>query len=79
MHGILTKKSHRSLTSWFLTELKYDLVERGTALEYFHASENAQAVRNRVFEIIERNLSAVRIDSIIVEKHKISCTDCGPQ
>jgi hypothetical protein len=25
-----------------LTEFKYDQVERGTALEYFHASENAQ-------------------------------------
>ena len=25
-----------------LTELKYDLVEQGTALEYFHATENAR-------------------------------------
>jgi len=46
-------------------------VERGTALEYFHASENAQAVRNRVFDIIERNLAGVRVDSIIVEKQKV--------
>src|SRR5258708_40335839 len=36
-----------------LTEFKYDQVERGTALEYFHASENAQAVRNGVFDIIQ--------------------------
>ena len=34
-----------------LTELKYDLTELGTELEYFHASENAQPVRNRVFDI----------------------------
>ena len=53
-----------------LTELKYDLVELGTNLEYFHASENAQPVRNRVFEIIRRNLQDVRIDALIVEKRK---------
>jgi len=53
-----------------LTELKYDLVEGGTALEYFHASENAQAVRNKVFDIIERNLAGVWVDPIIVEKQK---------
>jgi hypothetical protein len=53
-----------------LTELKYDLVELGTELEYFHASENAQPVRNRVFETIKRNLAGVRIDALVVEKRK---------
>ncbi|WP_221031575.1 DUF3800 domain-containing protein [Actomonas aquatica] len=53
-----------------LTELKYDLVELGTNLEYFHASENAQPVRNRVFDIIRRNLEGVRIDVLVVEKRK---------
>ena len=53
-----------------LTEFKYDQVERGTALEYFHASENAQAVRNGVFDIIERHLAGVAVDAIIVEKTK---------
>lgn len=53
-----------------LTELKYDLVELGTELEYFHASENAQPVRNRVFEVIRRNLTGVRIDALVVEKRK---------
>jgi hypothetical protein len=51
-----------------LTELKYDLVEIGTELEYFHASENAQPVRNRVFEIIRKNLEGTRLDALIVEK-----------
>ena len=54
-----------------LTELKYDLVEQGTALEYFHASENAQAIRNQVFDIIQQNLSGVWIDGLIVEKQKV--------
>jgi len=53
-----------------LTELKYDLVELGLNLEYFHASEDVQATRNRVFEIICKNLEDVRIDSLIVDKPK---------
>ena len=53
-----------------LTELKYDLVELGTDIEYFHASEDSQAVRNRVFQIIQNRLQGVRIDSLIVEKRK---------
>lgn len=55
-----------------LTEFKYDQVERGTALEYFHASENAQAVRNGVFDIIEKNMGGVAVDAIIVEKQKVA-------
>lgn len=54
-----------------LTEFKYDQVERGTALEYFHASENAQAVRNGVFDIIEKHLAGVAVDAVIVEKQKV--------
>ena len=54
-----------------LTEFKYDQVERGTALEYFHASENAQAVRNGMFDIIEKNLAGVAVDAVIVEKQKV--------
>lgn len=57
-----------------LTELKYDLAEIGTELEYFHASENAQPVRNRVFDVICRNLAGVRIDALIVEKRKTEPT-----
>ncbi|MEI8290980.1 MAG: DUF3800 domain-containing protein [Verrucomicrobiota bacterium] len=53
-----------------LTELKYDLVELGTNVEYFHASENAQPVRNRVFDIIQRNLAGVQVDVLVVEKRK---------
>ena len=54
-----------------LIELKYDLVERGTGLEYFHAAEDRQTVRNAVFAIIARHLEGVRVDSLVVEKRKI--------
>ncbi len=54
-----------------MTELKYNLVENGRDIEYFHASEDAQAVRNEVFTIIQHNLGGVRLDSLIVEKRKV--------
>lgn len=53
-----------------LTELKYDLAEHGTDLEYFHASENAQAVRDQVFAIVQKHLDGIQIDTTIVEKRK---------
>ena len=53
-----------------LTELKYDLVEGGMNIEYFHAAEDNQSTRNQVFEIIKRNLVGIRVDSLIVEKRK---------
>ncbi len=53
-----------------LTELKYDLIEMGVSLEYFHAAEDQQMTRNQVFEIIAAHLVEVRLDSLIVEKGK---------
>jgi len=54
-----------------MTELKYDLVEQGVEIEYFHASEDKQAVRDQVFKIIQSNIEGVRIDSLIIEKRKV--------
>ncbi len=53
-----------------LTELKYDLVEMGMDIEYFHSSEDSQDVRNQVFQIISDRLNGIRVDSLIVEKRK---------
>ena len=53
-----------------LTELKYDLIEQGIDLEYFHAAEDKQVTRNLVFEIIRRHLDGVRVDALLVEKCK---------
>jgi hypothetical protein len=54
-----------------MTELKYNLVERGMGLEYFHAAEDTQNTRNEVFDIVEKNLTGVAVDAIIVEKTKV--------
>lgn len=53
-----------------MTELKYDLIESGLDMEYFHASEDRQAVRDEVFEIVKKHLEGIRIDSLIIEKRK---------
>lgn len=54
-----------------LNKLKFDLLEMGVDIEYFHASEDNQAVRNRVFNVINKFISTIRIDSLIVEKRKV--------
>ncbi len=52
-----------------LYDLKHKLIDLGTNLEYFHAAEDRQAVRNEVFEIIH-NLDNIRADSVVVDKRK---------
>lgn len=54
-----------------LTELKYDLIEGGQDLEYFHASHDRQHIRNQVFSIIASRLEGCRIDASIVEKSQV--------
>lgn len=53
-----------------LHSLKYDLMEEGIEIERFHASEDKQLTRDRVFKIIQSGLSGKVIDSLIVEKSK---------
>jgi hypothetical protein len=53
-----------------MAELKYGFVELGLDIEYFHAAEDRQAVRDRVFSIIRNELSRMRIDALVVEKRK---------
>jgi hypothetical protein len=53
-----------------LLDLKFDLIERGFDNEYFHATTDKQAVRDRVFALIQANLSAFRVDSVVVRKRK---------
>lgn len=53
-----------------LLNLKYDLVELGLNIEYFHASEDRQKVRDQVFGAIMNNPDQLRVDTIVVEKRK---------
>ena len=53
-----------------LSNLRYDLIELGLDIEYFHATEDKQAVRDKVFAGIRERLTDLRVDSLIVEKSK---------
>ncbi len=56
-----------------LLSLKYDLMEYDNLnLEYFHASEDRQMVRNQVFDILNYNLSNDIVDSVIIKKDKVN-------
>lgn len=52
-----------------LYELKHNLIDLGTDVEYFHAAEDRQVVRDRVFDILSAFAKA-RVDSVVVEKRK---------
>lgn len=54
-----------------LNDLKYDLIEEDKDIEYFHASEDRQVVRDEVFAIINKHFSDSVIDCVIVEKSKV--------
>src|SRR5690606_32720492 len=55
-----------------LAELKYDVLEEtGDCHEYFHATEDRQIVRDRVFRIIQSRLHHCQIYSLIVLKQVV--------
>jgi len=57
-----------------LRMLRYDLLEEGINIEYFHATEDKQDVRNKVFSIIQENLAHMQVCSMIVQKNKVNPT-----
>jgi hypothetical protein len=62
------------ITPWIYDEplslLKYQLLANGLDIEYFHASEDKQQIRNKVFKVITQKAGSFLVDSIIVEKSK---------
>lgn len=52
-----------------LDEIKYEFLKKGLDIEYFHASEDKQIVRDEVFKFI-KELQNIEIDSVIVQKNK---------
>ena len=57
-----------------LDNLKYDCIDLGLNIEYFHATEDKQGVRDQVFAIIQSHLENIQIDTLIVEKRKTGTT-----
>lgn len=50
-------------------KLRYKLLSENNNLEYFHATEDKQTVRDNTFELISK-LSDFEIDSVIAQKNK---------
>ena len=53
-----------------LDSCKYDCLEHGSDLEYFHCSEEKKHIRDGVFDLIASHLRDIRIDCLVVEKRK---------
>lgn len=53
-----------------LDAYRYDCLEEGTDIEYFHCASDKWPVRNAVFELIAAELDAMRIDCLVAEKRK---------
>ena len=72
-HWVITSLITEDIRSGVLElyDLKHRLIDLGTDIEYFHASEDRQSVRNEVFNII-KSLTSIRCDSLVVEKSKTS-------
>ena len=67
--SLITEDIHPGLFE--ISDLKHQLIDLGTDIEYFHTTEDRQAVRNGVFEIL-RWLLNLRVDSLIVDKRKVA-------
>ena len=53
-----------------LSEYKYKLLTSSVNTEQFHASEDKQYIRDKVFDIITHELPDNSIDNIVVQKNK---------
>ena len=71
---VLTSVSTQRPFHWFasLDDFKYDCIEYGLENEYFHCSNDNRYVRDKIFSVIEDSLDKLRIDSLIVDKRKVS-------
>ena len=54
-----------------LDEYKYDCIERGIGLEYFHCYNDSRRVRGAVFDLIAANSDDMNVDCLVVDKEKV--------
>lgn len=55
-----------------MTDLKHDFVEDGRNIEYFHATEDKQFVRDVVFRTIKKYVHKIRVDSLVIKKADVA-------
>ena len=66
--GVLSTRDPAPLTQ-ALTALRYDMLAVGLEVERFHAAEDRQATRDRVFAAITA-VGAFDFDCVVIEKRK---------
>ena len=54
-----------------LDEYKYDCIENGLSIEYFHCYDDSRSVRRAVFDLIASSPNDLRVDSLVVDKSEI--------
>lgn len=68
--GVVMRRPFRHLPA--LLDAKYDALEAGLDLEYFHASEDRQAVRDQVLGCLEPHLGDLAAYSIVIHKPRLA-------
>jgi hypothetical protein len=68
LFGVLTTPDPAEINHR-LTDLRYDLISEGTELRRFHASEDMQAVRDRVYPVLQ-NCGDYEYHAVVLEKRK---------
>lgn len=53
-----------------LYQTKHDLIATGHSMEFFHATEDKQEVRDKVFPVLAK-LSCARVDSLAIRKRRL--------
>lgn len=69
-------------TLFELAKLKYDLLEKGETIEFFHASEDRWQVRYPVFETLKTAIqkdNSLQINSVILDKAQTANTEPQPE
>lgn len=61
-----------------LHALRQNMLRRGWDIEYFHASENKQDVRNEVFKALHESHAIGNIVALVVEKSSVPPTERDP-
>ncbi len=68
--GILSEDPSVSKKS--LLSFKYKSLQKGFDLEYFHASEDRQIVRDKVFSYIKSDAKNINIFSVVINKKSVN-------
>ena len=70
---ILTAVTARRPFHWrdALDDFKYDCIEGGIRIEYFHCYNDSKRIRSAVFDLIAPRSAGVNIDYLVVDKSKV--------